>query len=348
MRPSCRSPIDAALRYDDQAEFHPVKYLRRLAREIPGDGSHVFENSRVVSAKDGHPASVVTLEGATVTAENVIVATHFPFLDRGLYFARMHAERSYAIGMFVDDHRVEGMYLSTESPSHTIRSIPTERGEMLMVGGESHKVGQSDAGARYAAVEAWAREHWNVREVAYRWSTQDAMPVDGVPYVGKHQPGAKSLWVATGFLKWGLTNGTAAAQILADRILDDEPPPYANLFDSNRIKPLASATEFVKENANVAKHMIGNHIARADFGSTDDIPRGEGGTVRFGTRKVGVYRDEGGELHAVSTLCTHLGCAVTWNTGERSWDCPCHGSRFDPDGHVLEGPAVRDLPPADL
>ena len=341
-------PIDAAVRYDDQAEFHPVKYLRHLAREIPGGGSHVFERTRVVSAKDGHPATVTTRDGATVTADNVIVATHFPFLDRGLYFARMHAERSYAIGMFVDDHQVEGMYLSTESPAHTIRSIPTKRGEMLMVGGESHKVGQSDEAARYAAVEAWAREHWSVREIAYRWSTQDAMPVDGVPYVGKLNPGAKSLWVGTGFLKWGLTNGTAAAQILADRILGDEPPQWAALFDSTRLKPIASASEFVKENVNVARRMVGDHVARPDFRSTDDIPRGEGGTVRVGTRKVGVYRDEGGELHAVSTLCTHLGCAVVWNTGERSWDCPCHGSRFDPDGHVLEGPAVKDLPAVDL
>jgi glycine/D-amino acid oxidase-like deaminating enzyme/nitrite reductase/ring-hydroxylating ferredoxin subunit len=340
--------IEDALRYEDQAEFHPVKYLRHLAGEIPGGGSHVFECSRVVSAKDGRPATVTTRDGATVTADNVIVATHFPFLDRGLYFARMHAERSYAIGLFVGDSQVEGMYLSTESPSHTIRSIPTERGEMLMVGGESHKVGQADEAARYAAVEAWAREHWDVREVAYRWSTQDAMPVDGVPFIGKHQPGAKSLWVATGFMKWGLAAGTAAAQILTDRVLGEEPPSWAGLFDSTRLTPIASATEFVKENANVAKRMVGDHVASADYGSTDDIPRGEGGTVRRGTKKIGVYRDEGGELHAVSTTCTHLGCAVVWNTGERSWDCPCHGSRFDPDGRVLEGPAVKDLSPVDL
>jgi glycine/D-amino acid oxidase-like deaminating enzyme/nitrite reductase/ring-hydroxylating ferredoxin subunit len=340
--------IERALRYEDQAEFHPVKYLRHLAAVIPGGGSHVFERSRVVAAKDGHPATVTTREGATVTADNVIVATHFPFLDRGLYFARMHAERSYAIGLFVDGPQVEGMYLSTEDPSHTIRSIPTERGEMLMVGGESHKVGQADEATRYAAVEEWAREHWNVREIAYRWSTQDAMPVDGVPFIGKHQPGAKSLWVATGFLKWGLAAGTAAAQILTDRVLGAEPPSWAGLFDSTRLTPVASAAEFVKENANVAKRMVGDHLARADYGSVDDIPAGAGGTVRIGTKKVGVYRDDDGALHAVSTLCTHLGCAVVWNTGERSWDCPCHGSRFDPDGGVLEGPAVKDLPPHDL
>src|SRR3712207_1871586 len=150
--------IVAAVRYDNQAEFHPRKYLLGLAREIPGDGSFVFERSRVVSASDGAEGRVTTAEGYTVTADNVIVATHFPFMDRGLYFARQHPERSYAMGIWVEDHQVEGMYLSTESPSHTLRSIPTERGEMLLVGGESHQVGQADEEARYAKLEGWARE----------------------------------------------------------------------------------------------------------------------------------------------------------------------------------------------
>jgi glycine/D-amino acid oxidase-like deaminating enzyme/nitrite reductase/ring-hydroxylating ferredoxin subunit len=338
--------IDAALRYENQAEFHPVKYLRHLAREIPGGGSHVFERTRVVSAKDGHPATVTTRDGATVTAANVIVATHFPFLDRGLYFARMHAERSYAIGMFVDDHQVEGMYLSTESPSHTIRSIPTERGEMLMVGGESHKVGQSDEASRYAAVEAWAREHWTVREVAYRWSTQDAMPVDGVPYVGKLNPGAKSLWVGTGFLKWGLTNGTAAARILSDRIVGKEPPPYAGLFDSTRLKPIASASEFVKENVNVALQYA-ELVTGGEVSSVDEIARGRGAVIRRGLKKIAVYRDTHGVLHELSAMCTHLGCIVHWNDEEKTWDCPCHGSRFARDGHVVNGPAIAALARSD-
>ena len=194
-------------------------------------------------------------------------------MDRGLYFARMHPERSYAMGVYADDHRVEGMYLSTESPSHTIRSIPTERGEMLMVGGESHKVGQADEAERYERVEAWAREHWQVSEVAYRWSTQDPIPVDGVPYIGKLNPGAKSVWVATGFLKWGLTNGMAAATILSERIAGRD-LPYASVFDSVRAKPIASAKELVKENANVGRRFVQDHIARPDVRSVDDLRSG--------------------------------------------------------------------------
>jgi glycine/D-amino acid oxidase-like deaminating enzyme/nitrite reductase/ring-hydroxylating ferredoxin subunit len=340
--PELPFPIVAAARYEDQAEFHPRRYLLALLEHAVAAGCQVFEHSRVVTAQDGAQARVTTAEGRAVTAGDLIVATHFPFMDRGLYFARQHPERSYAMGVYVDDHQVEGMYLSTESPSHTIRSIPTERGEMLLVGGESHKVGQADEVERYARVEGWARRNWQVREVAYRWSTQDAMPVDGVPYVGRLNPGAKSVWVGTGFLKWGLTNGTAAAGILADRIAGRE-SPYAELFDSTRFKPLTSAGELIKENANVARRFVQDHLARPDVRSFADLRPGQGGTVRVGAKKVGAYRHDDGVLHTVSTVCTHMGCSVAWNGAERSWDCPCHGSRFHWDGTVLEGPAVRDL-----
>jgi glycine/D-amino acid oxidase-like deaminating enzyme/nitrite reductase/ring-hydroxylating ferredoxin subunit len=341
--PELPFPIVAAVRYDNQAEFHPRKYLLGLAREVPGDGSFVFERSRVVSAGDGDTGRVTTAEGYTVTANDVIVATHFPFMDRGLYFARQHAERSYAMGVYVDGgHDVSGMYLSTESPSHTLRSIPTERGEMLLVGGESHKVGQADEEERYAKLEGWARQNFKVSEIAYRWSTQDAMTVDGVPFIGKLNPGAKSFWVGTGFRKWGLTNGTAAATILAGAI-GGNPVSYAGVFDSTRVGPLAGAKELIMENVNVGRRFFQDHLSRPDERSAGDLAPGEGGTVRVGARKVGAYRDDTGVLHAVSVNCTHLGCAVAWNAAETSWDCPCHGSRFHYDGTVLEGPAVKDL-----
>ena len=345
--PELPFPIVAAVRYDNQAEFHPRKYLLGLAREIPGDGCAIYERSRVVSASDGEQGRVTTAEGFTVTADNVIVATHFPFMDRGLYFARQHPERSYAMGVYVDDHQVEGMYLSTESPSHTLRSIPTERGEMLLVGGESHKVGQADEEERYAKLEGWAREHFSVREFAYRWSTQDNMPVDGVPFIGKLNPGAKSFWVGTGFRKWGLTNGTAAAAILSAAI-DGRELPYAHVFDSTRVGPLSGAKELIKENVNVGRRFFQDHLARPDERDPGDLAPGEGGTVRKGAKKIGAYRDEEGTLHTVSTTCTHLGCSVVWNGAETSWDCPCHGSRFHYDGTVIQGPAVKDLSPAEL
>jgi glycine/D-amino acid oxidase-like deaminating enzyme/nitrite reductase/ring-hydroxylating ferredoxin subunit len=337
--------VTGAIRVEDQAEFHPRKFLLGIAERIPGDGSHVFERTKATDVADAEPARVETEQGHVVVADHVIVATHFPFLDRGVYFARQHAERSYALGLYVDGPAPQGMYLSTESPSHTVRSHPTDRGELVIAGGESHKVGQSgeDTADRVARLEEWARERFDVREIAYRWSTQDNMPIDGVPYVGKYMTGANRLWVATGFKKWGLTNGTAAAEILAD-LISGRDNPWAWLFDPSRFKPGAAAKELLKENVNVGWRFVRDRVS-TDFGSLDEVPPGEGGLVRDGVRQLAVYREEDGTLHVLSAACTHMTCTVKWNAAERSWDCPCHGSRFHYDGTVLQGPATKDLSP---
>jgi glycine/D-amino acid oxidase-like deaminating enzyme/nitrite reductase/ring-hydroxylating ferredoxin subunit len=331
-------PVEAAVRCDGQAEFHPRLYLLAIAERL----SNVFERTRATAVSAGRPNRVLTERGE-LTADEVVVATHFPFLDRAGFFARMHPERSYGLGILLDGEPPQGMYLSTESPAHTVRSHPTADGEMLIAGGESHKVGQGgDTAARVQRLEAWARARFDVRSIEYRWSTQDNMPVDGVPYIGRMLPFQRGIWVATGFMKWGLTNGTAAALILAD-LIGGRDNPWASLFDAARIKPLASAGEFVKENVNVGRHFVGDHLASPDVRSLDDVPRGEGRLVRDGTKKVAAYRHDDGGLHVVSAVCTHLGCQVAWNSAERSWDCPCHGSRFGWDGSVLQGPAVKAL-----
>jgi glycine/D-amino acid oxidase-like deaminating enzyme/nitrite reductase/ring-hydroxylating ferredoxin subunit len=338
-------PVAAAIRVDDQAEFHPRRYLLALAEAVDGDGSHVFERSRAIAVAGGKERVRVSTTRGELTADQVVVATHFPFLDRGGYFARMHPERSYGLGLYLAKgaHAPQGMYLSTESPSHTVRSHPTARGEMVIAGGESHKTGQGgDTAERVARLERWARERFDVRSIEYRWSTQDNMPVDGVPYIGRLAPFQKRLWVATGFMKWGLTNGTAAGMILTDLIGGRE-NPWADLFDSTRFKPLASAKELVKENANVGVHFVGDHLGRPDVRSVDALAPGQAGIVRRGAGKVAAFREDDGTLHTVSAVCTHLGCQVKWNEAERSWDCPCHGSRFDFTGRVIQGPAVKDL-----
>ncbi|HEX8066773.1 MAG TPA: FAD-dependent oxidoreductase [Thermoleophilaceae bacterium] len=337
-------PVTGAVRVEDQVEFHPRKFLLPVAAAIAGDGSHVFENTRATSVSDGAPARVETETGEVAIADHVVVATHFPFLDRGVFFARMHPERSYGLGVYARGPTPQGMYLSTESPSHTVRSHPTDRGEILIVGGESHKTGQSgeDTADRVARLEAWARERFDVEEIAYRWSTQDNMPVDGVPYVGKLTPVSKRIWVATGFMKWGLTNGTAAAEILTD-LISGRSNPWASLFDANRVKPMAQAKELVRENVNVGWRFARDWLGGGDVGSVADLAPGQGGLVGRGPTKVAAYREEDGTLHALSPVCTHLACNVKWNTAERSWDCPCHGSRFHWDGSVIQGPAVRGL-----
>jgi glycine/D-amino acid oxidase-like deaminating enzyme/nitrite reductase/ring-hydroxylating ferredoxin subunit len=339
-------PVAAAVRVDDQAEFHPRRYLLPLAAAITGDGSHVFERSRAIAVAGGRERVRISTTRGELTADQVVVATHFPFLDRGGYFARMHPERSYGLGLLLRSGTApQGMYLSTESPAHTVRSHPTDRGEMVIAGGESHKTGQGgDTASRVARLESWARERFDVRSIEYRWSTQDNMPVDGVPFVGRLAPFQKRLWVATGFMKWGLTNGTAAGMILTD-LIAGRSNPWAELFDSTRFKPLASAKELVKENANVGARFVGDHLGRPDVRSVDELAPGEGGIIRRGASKVAAYRSEDGTLQEVSAVCTHLGCQVKWNRAERSWDCPCHGSRFDVSGRVIQGPAVKDLEP---
>jgi glycine/D-amino acid oxidase-like deaminating enzyme/nitrite reductase/ring-hydroxylating ferredoxin subunit len=335
-------PIAGAVRFDDQAEFHPRLFLLALAALIPGDGSHVFEKTRATGVSEGRPCRVDTT-GARLTAGSVVVATHFPFLDRGLYFARMHPERSYALGVRVRGGTPQGMYISAEQPTRSIRSHPTADGEILIVGGEGHKTGQGgDTLTRYQTLERFAREHWDVESIEYQWASQDNETVDHVPYIGQFAPLSRRLYAATGFKKWGLAQGVAAAMILEDLLLGRE-NPWASLYDPKRMKPLAAAKDLVKENVNVAGHLVGDRVTKRGGRDAKDLAPGEADIAHLDGEKVAAFCDEDGTLHAVSPVCTHLGCQVNWNSGDGSWDCPCHGSRFSPDGEILHGPAVRPL-----
>ena len=335
-------PVAGAVRLDGQAEFHPRRFVLALAGLIPGDGSHVFEGTRALGVSEGRPARVETT-GPPLTAGHIVVATHFPFLDRGLYFARIHPERSYALGLRVRGRTPEGMYISGDQPTRSIRSHPTPDGEILIVGGEGHKTGQGgDTLRRYHELERFAREHWEVESVEYQWASQDNESIDHLPYIGKFAPQSRRLYTATGFHKWGLAQGVAAAMILEDLILGRE-NPWASLYDPGRMKPLASAKDFVKETANVASRFISDRVTKRGGRDADELAPGEGDIVQLDGQKVAGFRDEDGTLHAVSTACTHMGCQLNWNSGDRSWDCPCHGSRFSPDGEILHGPAVRPL-----
>jgi glycine/D-amino acid oxidase-like deaminating enzyme/nitrite reductase/ring-hydroxylating ferredoxin subunit len=335
-------PVAGAIRFEQQAEFHPLRFVQALAALIPGEGSHVFEHTRATGVSDGTPCRVETT-GAPLTATHVVVATHFPILDRGGYFARIHPERSYALGVRVREAPPGGMYISADEPTRSIRSHPVGDGEILIVGGEGHKTGQGgDTVERYRALERFAREHWDVESVEYQWASQDNVSVDQMPYIGKLAPFSSRLYTATAFRKWGLAQGVAAAMILEDLILG-RANPWASIYDPGRMKPLASAKDFVKENANVAARFVGDRATKRGGRDAADLRPGEGDIARLDGEKVAAFRDEEGKLHAVSPVCTHLGCQVNWNSGDRSWDCPCHGSRFTPDGEILHGPAVRPL-----
>lgn len=338
----------AAVRFEGQAEFDPYAYLTALAAAVVRSGGRVLEGTRALDVAEGEPCRVHTATG-TIVAGDVVVATHVPILDRGAFFARTHLERSYVLGVRVGAGvELEGMYLSTESPTHSLRRVRSrddERGAMLLVGGESHKAGQGgDTLERVRRLETWARARFPVRAVEHRWSTQDAMPLDGLPFIGPVTPLASRVHVATGMRKWGMTGGTVAGMILSDAILR-RPNLWASLYDARRIRPAASARSFVAENLNVGRRFVADRLVRPRRRPVSELRPGEAAVLRDGVRSVAISRDEDGTVRAVSALCPHLGCLVQWNSAETSWDCPCHGSRFDRDGRVLQGPAVRDLEP---
>jgi glycine/D-amino acid oxidase-like deaminating enzyme/nitrite reductase/ring-hydroxylating ferredoxin subunit len=334
-------PVRGAIRLEDQAQFHPRRYCLGLARALADAGGAVHEGTRVLGVEEGGPCRVRTEHGE-LRAGHVVLATHLPVVDPAALFARTHPSRSYALGVTLDGPAPRGMYLSAEEPTRSVRPI-TAGGHEAVLGGEGHKVGHDpDTTRRYEALERWARDRFGVTEIGYRWSAQDYVPADGVPYIGRLGPRADRLLVATGFKKWGMTTGTVAALILSDRIAG-RPNPWAGLFDATRLNPKASARSLVSENVDVARRFVGDRLTSLRPPPAGDLGPGDGGLCDLDGKKVAAYRDDDGHLHAVSARCTHMSCLVTWNRAERSWDCPCHGSRFDVDGRVLQGPAVRPL-----
>ena len=335
-------PVAGALVLGDQLQLHPVRYVRGLAAAVHGDGSTVYEGSRVLSVSEGSPCTVLTAQGE-VRADHVVVASHYPILDRGLYFARLEAQRSYCIAVrLATGSPPRTMAISAGSPTRSLRS----HGDELIVGGEGHPTGSGKATPeRFERLEEFAREHWDVDGVTHRWSAHDPIPYDHLPMIGAYRPGSSRLWVSTGFMKWGLASATFAATILADRIGGKE-NAWAETFSPNRLS-LTSAHEVAKLGAKFAADLVGDRIRPPQGVSVERVPPGEARVVPDGAGKKGVYREPDGTLHAVSLRCTHLGCLLRFNAAERSWDCPCHGSRFGVDGRVLEGPAVRPLEPRD-
>ncbi|MFZ5354494.1 MAG: FAD-dependent oxidoreductase [Bacillota bacterium] len=334
--------VKAALKFSGQAQFHPRKYLLALAKDIPGDGSHIFEQSRVVDLQEGNPAVVITDKGKKVTAKYVIIASHFPCYDGlGMYFARIYPYRSYAVGFLAKKQFPGGMYISAEHPTRSLRFQPYEGSEMIIAAGEHHKTGHgTNLRSHYENLIQFADSSYGVEEVLYRWSKQDYQTMDGIPYVGHLTSGKPNLFVATGFDKWGMTNSTVSAIMFRDLIVKGE-NPWTEVYNPSRANITASAATFIKENADVAVQLVSGKLQSLPEGI--DIKNGEAKVVQGSGQRLGAYRDEKGVLHVVDTTCTHMGCELQWNDAERSWDCPCHGSRFTYEGEVVEGPAFNPL-----
>ena len=337
-------PVAAAIRVDQQAQFHPWKYVAGLAALVDGDGSHVLEQTRATGVVAGDPCTVETTRGA-VRAGHVVVATQLPFTDRGLFFARAHPIKSYAIAAPIGDQQApRGMYISIDQPTRSVRSTQGDHGRILIVGGESHRPGEErNPAARYGKLEAFLHERFGLDAAQWRWSTHDYIPLDGLPYIGRLRLSDDRVLVATGYAKWGMTKGTFAAEILADAILG-RPNENAAFYDAQRWRLRQSAPAFAKEGSRVAFTFFRDRIRRRNGREMiEALEPGEGALARIGHKQIAAYRDDAGKLHVLSARCTHLGCIVGWNAADRAWECPCHGSRFAADGTLVQGPATADL-----
>lgn len=331
-------PVSGAARLADQVALHPVRYARGLAAAIDGAGSRVFEQTRAMAVHESTPVRIETNHGELL-GDRVVVATHYPVWDRGLYFARMETVRAYCIAGRVRDRPTLGMSITTGSTTWSYQST----GDLMIVSGQDHPTGKRGIDPTlYAALEDHLRRHWDVEEVTHRWSAQDAMPYDHTPMIGTYTPVSTRMFVAAGFSKWGLSGGTMAAMQLAERLGGHR---EFGSFSPHRLSPRA-LPRLAQLQSKVAADIIGDRLMPGQAASAAEVPAGEARVVRSGTERTGIYRDHDGALHSVSMRCTHLGCLVRFNAAETSWDCPCHGSRFNVDGAVLEGPAVKPLPPA--
>jgi glycine/D-amino acid oxidase-like deaminating enzyme/nitrite reductase/ring-hydroxylating ferredoxin subunit len=351
-----RAPIKdfdtrAALRFPRQAQFHPLKYLAGLVRALERDGALLFSGTRAQTFEGGTNARVVTGEGHTVSCGSIVVATNSPVNDRVVIHTKQHPYRTYVVGLRVPARSVQrALYWDYADPYHYVRLQTVPEGsrahEVLIVGGEDHHTGQADdADARWGRLERWARKRWpQASDLEFRWSGQVMEPVDGLAFIGRNPLDADNVFIATGDSGNGMTHGTIAGVLLTD-LIQGRSNPWATLYDPSR-KSLRSVKDWAVEAAH-SSAPYAEWVTPGEVKSVDEIAVGEGAVLRRGLRKVAAYRDPSGRVVELSAVCRHLGCLVEWNSGEKTWDCPCHGSRYTAEGRVVNGPAREDLPPAE-
>jgi glycine/D-amino acid oxidase-like deaminating enzyme/nitrite reductase/ring-hydroxylating ferredoxin subunit len=338
-------PINAPYKYaallENQARFNPLKYVRALASKLADMGCQIYEKTKVLDYNEHDDHSLVETEHGNIKAGKLVVATHIP---KGFNIIQTLTApyRSYVVAVKLRGAYPNGNFWDLTKPHHAIstHSIGGPELDILCIAGSHHKTGQGDPEDHYRELEDYARKHFDVESVAYRWSAQHYKSGDSLPYIGLSTRFSKHTYMSTSYYADGLTYGTVAGLLLADLVQGKE-NQYAEVFDSMRFKPLTSAPVFVKENVNVAAQLIKDIPVEAKHFS--DIAPGEGKTINVDGDKCAAYRDENNKLHVCSAICPHLYCTVHWNSAEKSWDCPCHGSRFTYEGRVIEGPAFSDL-----
>ncbi|XZM34306.1 FAD-dependent oxidoreductase [Clostridium perfringens] len=320
--------IKGAVKFNNQAQFNPLKFLRGISNELV-----IYENTRALEIKE----NLVVTSGGNITANNIVVATHYPIMNApGYYFMKMHQERSYVLAL-ENTSEIDGMYIDLNKEGYSFRTY----NNLLLLGGISHRTGENEEGGSYDELRKVVKKLYPKAKEKYYWSAQDCMTIDGIPYIGRYSNETLNIYVATGFNKWGMTSSMVSAMIISDMILEKE-NDFSEIFSPRRFDLSLSINNIANDLIETAKNFIAQKVY-IPSSEIEHIKNGHGGIIEYNGEKVGVYKDKEGKEFFVSTKCTHLGCQLSWNADELTWDCPCHGSRFDYKGRLIGSPATKDL-----
>ena len=341
-------PIEGSICFPKQAMFNPLLFLDGLCNCIEERGGNIFTHTLVTDVRKSGDSyvSFVTSENSkecTVTSPFVIVATHYPFLNvPGFYFTKMYQSTSYLIAIDPKKTLFSGMYISSSSPVYSFRTANYKGRKLLLVGGSDHKTGSPTSYAdSYGDLENVAKKYYPNCEVLFRWNTRDCIPLDKIPYIGEYSHLMPNCYVGTGFKKWGMTSANVAANIVVSKICGNT-LDYSDIYDSTRVHPLKNFDEMKNILVQSGNSLIFDKLKSPQM-SFDEIKNNSGGIIEVNGQKVGIYKNGDGNIFAVKPFCTHLGCLLSWNDVDKTWDCPCHGSRFDAMGHNIYDPAFKDL-----
>ncbi|EPB8178640.1 FAD-dependent oxidoreductase [Clostridium perfringens] len=320
--------IKGAVKFNNQAQFNPLKFLKGISNELV-----IYENTRALEIKE----NLVVTSGGNITANNIVVATHYPIMNApGYYFMKMHQERSYVLAL-ENTSEIDGMYIDLNKEGYSFRTY----NNLLLLGGISHRTGENEEGGSYDELRKVAKKLYPKAKEKYYWSAQDCMTIDGIPYIGRYSSETPNIYVATGFNKWGMTSSMVSAMIISDMILEKE-NDFSEIFSPRRFDLSLSINNIANDLIETAKNFIAQKVY-IPSSEIEHIKNGHGGIIEYNGEKVGVYKNKDGKEFFVSTKCTHLGCQLSWNSDELTWDCPCHGSRFDYKGRLIGSPATKDL-----
>lgn len=345
---SIKKPILAAIKFPNQAQFNSYKYLLGLANKVEENGGMIYENTKAIDIKKDDKYYIVKTEEAKVKAKYVILASHYPIINfPGFYFMKMYQETSYLIALETKQKLFEGMYINAEIPTVSLRTALYNGKRVLIVGGMNHKTGAKiDLKNSYSNLEKIAKSLYPDSKVLFRWNTEDCVSLDKIPYIGEFSNLTPNIYVATGYKKWGITTSNVAANIITDKILNRE-NKYEDVFDSKRLKPVKNYKELTNMLKEVGNSLVINRLRKNDE-KLADINRDEGKIIEIDNEKIGIYKDKDEKIYAISPYCSHLGCELSWNNLDKTWDCPCHGSRFNYEGKNIYNPAIKDLKKIDI